>query len=63
MIDKLLSVLGPELGISHLSDILNLLCMVLEKVGPNYLKDGNLTDTAIDTICQILQAHKTKQGM
>ena len=58
MLDKLLSLIPGELGISHLADILGDIVSLLEKIGPNYMKDGNFTDAAIDTICQILQAHK-----
>ena len=34
---------------------------VVQRLEDDYFKDGNIKDAAIDTICQILQQHKTQK--
>jgi hypothetical protein len=34
---------------------------IISRVSKEYLKDGNLKDAAIDSIIDILEAHKTTQ--
>ncbi len=40
--------------------VIGLVDKLLDEVCVNYTKDGNARDAAIDSICDILQAHKSK---
>lgn len=57
MYDKLFGALN---GLTHFKTTLQHIENVLDIIDANYLKDGdNARNVAIDTICQILQSHKT----
>lgn len=60
MLDDLKELFKKELAISHTTGVLSQLENVVNIIDSQYLKEGkDVKNTAIDVICQILQAYKS----
>ena len=58
MLESLMSLLSAEAGMMQSSNIITSIASLVSMVNENVLKDGVTKNAAIDTLVQILQAHK-----
>lgn len=60
MFEKLIYAIESEAHVTSISVLLQGAQTILETLESHYAADGNLRDTAIDAVCQLLQSKKTK---
>jgi hypothetical protein len=60
MLDQLKALFKEGLEYTHTAGLLQQIANLTNIVHEQYMKDENGKNTAIDTICEILQTHKTK---
>ena len=58
MLDELKNLFKDGLQYTHVAGILQQVANIVNIVNPQYTKDSEAKNTAIDVICQILQSHK-----
>ena len=58
MLDKLKDLFKEGLGYTHVAGLLQQLANINNIVNAQYMRDGEGKNTAIDTICEILQSSK-----
>lgn len=58
MIDSLFDSFNIGHSLSSVNDILHSLTQIISHLDEDYLKDKYSKNAAIDSICEILQAHK-----
>jgi len=58
MLDSLFDCFKTDRGLNIINDVLHSLTQIISYLEGEYLKDKDSKNEAIDSICEILQAHK-----
>ena len=58
MFDKLFSSIKDELGLAHITSLINAINQVSAHFNDEYVKDGNLRNASLDAVCEVFQGLK-----
>ena len=62
MLDILKNAFSKEIQLTHISSITSALAHIVNVINSDYVKDKDLKNAAIDSICQLLLEHKDPQS-